>query len=237
MKRSIWCSIGIYGGILCIFLLLAWGSNTVATGISEQIPLQDRHCFVIDAGHGGMDGGTVSCTGAVESMINLEISIRLNDLFHLLGYDTKMTRTEDISLDTSGNSVGERKASDLRARTQMINETENGILLCIHQNHYFESIYSGAQMFYPKTEGSKTLAENLQSAFVRTLNPGSHRQAKPVEGLYIMNHIQKVGVLIECGFLSNPPEEQKLRSADYQKQICCVIASTCSQFVEQQEIT
>lgn len=237
MKGSFWCGLVSYGCVLCVLLLLVFGGNAVATGLSEKEPIQNRWCFVIDAGHGGMDGGTVSCTGVVESQINLEISLRLNDLLHLLGYKTTMTRTEDVSLDTAGNSVGERKASDLKARTQMINETENGILLCIHQNHYFDSIYSGAQMFYPKTDGSKALAESLQEAFIRTLNPTSHRQAKPVEGLYIMNHIQKIGVLIECGFLSNPAEEQKLRREDYQKHVCCVIASVCSQFVHEKEIT
>ena len=92
-------------------------------------------------------------------------------------------------------------------------------------------------MFYPKTDGSQQLAIQLQNAFVSTLNPGSNRQAKPVEGLYLMKHIKKTGVLIECGFLSNYQEEYLLRQQDYQKKICCVIGTVCADYVKNIEIT
>lgn len=208
-----------------------------ATQVSQKAPLTNRTCFIIDAGHGGVDGGAVSCTGVYESKINLEISLRLNDLMHLLGYDTKMIRTEDISIYTQGNTIAGKKASDLKERLRIVNETQNGILLSIHQNHYSDSYYKGAQMFYPKTEGSESLAKQLQSAFVATLNPGSNRQAKPVEGLYLMKHIDKTGVLIECGFLSNHQEEYMLRQPDYQKKICSVIASVCANYLKENSIS
>lgn len=237
MKKKRWLNVVIYMGVLGAMLVFSYAARYIAAGIAENAPIKNRYCFVIDAGHGGMDGGAVSCTGVSESEINLQIAVCLNDLFHLIGHSTKMTRTDDISLDTYGTSIGEKKASDLKVRTKMINETEKGILLCIHQNHYSDSFYSGAQMFYPKTEGSEQLAKKLQSAFVQTLNPGSHRQAKPAEGLYIMKHIEKVGVLIECGFLSNYEEEQKLRDPAYQKKVCCVIAAACSQYVHMQGVS
>ena len=223
----------VFGGLILFGIL----GDRGATAASLTAPLENRHCFIIDAGHGGIDGGAVSCTGVHESKLNLEISLRLNDLMHLLGYDTKMIRTEDISIYTQGNSIAGRKASDLKERVRIVNETENGILLSIHQNHYSDSIYSGGQMFYPKTEDSQELANLLQTAFVTSLNPGSNRKAKPVEGLYLMKHIQKTGVLIECGFLSNYQEEYQLRQPDYQKNICCVIASVCGQFLNNHMIT
>ena len=214
---------------ICI-LLLGDMIGKAATVSLENMPLNGRKCFIIDAGHGGIDGGAVSCTGAYESHINLEISIRLNDLLHLLGYDTKMIRVEDISIYTTGQTIAGKKSSDLKERVRIVNETENGILLSIHQNHFSDSYYSGAQTFYPNTTGSTELAKSIQNAFVNTINPGSNRKAKPAEGLYLMKHIQKPGVLIECGFLSNFEEEKKLRQATYQKKICCVIASVCSTY-------
>ena len=221
-----------FGLILSGFMI-----NHSVTAISQKASLDNRHCFVIDPGHGGVDGGAVSCTGVYESKINLEISLRLNDLLHLLGYDTKMIRTEDISIYTNGSSIAAKKASDLKERVRIVNETENGILLSIHQNHYSDSCYSGGQMFYPKTEGSEQLAKNLQTAFVNTINPGSNRRAKPAEGLYLMKNIEKTGVLIECGFLSNYEEEVKLRQPEYQKKICCVIAAVCGSHLNLDDIT
>lgn len=225
--------------LLVFFGLILFGvlGSHRATQVSQKAPLTNRTCFIIDAGHGGVDGGAVSCTGVYESKINLEISLRLNDLMHLLGYDTKMIRTEDISIYTQGNTIAGKKASDLKERVRIVNETQNGILLSIHQNHYSDSYYKGAQMFYPKTEGSESLAKQLQSAFVATLNPSSNRQAKPVEGLYLMKHIDKTGVLIECGFLSNHQEEYMLRQPDYQKKICSVIASVCANYLKENSIS
>lgn len=217
---------GIYCFVLVGILgLIIWGNRAV-TVVAESTPIERKHCFIIDAGHGGVDGGATSCTGKLESAFNLEIAIRLNDLMHFLGYETKMIRTEDISIYTKGETISQKKVSDLKERVRICNETDGAILLSIHQNHFSDSRYSGAQVFYPTTEGSHTLAKTLQSELIRTLNPGSKRNVKKSDGLYLMEHIQCPGVLIECGFLSNPEEEAKLRSPEYQKQLCCVIAAT-----------
>ena len=181
--------------------------------------------IILDAGHGGEDGGAVSCTGAEEAGINLEITLRLNDLLHLLGYDTRLLRADSADLHIEGTTVSQRKNSDLRNRVSRINETANGVLVSIHQNQFADSRYSGAQVFWANTEGSKALAEDLQRAFVSTVNPGSKRGTKQAKGIYIMEHIQCPGVLVECGFLSNPAEEALLRTERYQKQLSCVIAS------------
>ena len=205
-------------------------SRTV-TIMAELQPVKRDRCIVIDPGHGGEDGGAISCTGKSESGFNLEISLRLRDLLHLLGYDTRMIRTTDTAIYTKGETLAQKKASDLKERVRIANETEGSLLLSIHQNQFPESQYSGAQVFYSRTPGSDLLAEALQEAFAVTVNPGSQRQSKITSGIYLMEHIACTGVLIECGFLSNPEEERKLASPDYQKKLCCVIGATVSKFL------
>ena len=213
-----------------VLLAAQWGSRAV-TVIAESRPIEREHCIVIDPGHGGEDGGATSCTGLVESTYNLDISLRLNDLLHLLGHDTKMTRTTDTSIYTKGETIAQKKASDLKERVRIVNETEHALLISIHQNNFSDSRYSGAQVFYAGTEGSEALAKQLQSAFVSSLNPGSSRKSKKSDGIYLMEHIDCTGILIECGFLSNAAEEARLRNAEYQKKLCCVIAATVSEYL------
>lgn len=215
------------GGLL---LAVIWGSRAI-TVISENMPVERQHCIIVDAGHGGEDGGATSCTGKLESSFNLEISLRLNDLLHLLGYDTAMIRTSDVSIYTKGETIAQKKVSDLKERVRIANETENALLLSIHQNTYPESRYSGAQVFYANTAGSQQLAKELQSGFAATVNQGSNRKSKKADGIYLMEHISCTGILVECGFLSNPEEEARLRSMEYQKKICCVIASSVSTYL------
>lgn len=221
----------VYGLITAVFLLITQLGSHSVTVIAENVPIERKHCIIIDPGHGGVDGGATSCSGQLESTYNLEISLRLHDLLHLLGYDTKMTRTSDISIYTKGNSIAQKKVSDLKERVRIVNETENALLLSIHQNNFSDSRYSGAQVFYADTRGSRELAEKLQTAFVASLNPGSNRKSKKSDGVYLMEHINCTGVLIECGFLSNIEEDAKLRSAAYQKKLCSVIAATVSQYL------
>lgn len=230
-KMYLWF-LPIYGLVLAGFIFAAMGGSKAVTVMAENAPLEGRRCLVIDAGHGGVDGGATSVTGVLESTINLEIALRLDDLLHLLGYDTVMIRTTDISVYTQGETIAQKKVSDLKQRVKVINETENALLISIHQNKFSDGRYSGAQVFYNKQPDSEALAKILQSAFVQTLNPGSDRQCKKATGIYLMEHIDCTGVLVECGFLSNPEEEAKLRDAEYQKKLCCVIAATVSNFLD-----
>ena len=228
MKKG---NFAVYIFVICTFVLLVrWGSAAVTTAV-ESRPIPRKHCIILDAGHGGVDGGATSCTGKLESSFNLEISLRLNDLFHLLGYETRMIRTTDTSVYTKGDTIAQKKVSDLKERVRIVNETENALLLSIHQNNFSDGKYSGAQVFYGKADNSELLAKALQTAFVSSLNPGSKRQCKKSDGIYLMEHIDCTGVLIECGFLSNVQEEAKLRRADYQQRLCCVIAATVSTFL------
>ena len=232
MKRSNW--VGFVPFYLLILIgtigIASAGSNAV-TAIAQNRPVTRQHCFVIDAGHGGIDGGATSCTGVLESQINLEFALRVNDLFCLLGYDTVMIRRTDESIYTEGNTIAAQKISDLKERVRITNETENAVLISIHQNTFSDSRYHGAQVFYAPTDTSDRLAKQLQQDLVSALAPESNRKTKKADNVYFMQHISCPGVLIECGFLSNPEEEAKLRDADYQKKLSAVIVTSCSQFL------
>lgn len=227
MKRDNWVGFLPFYLLVCILVLgFVFGGNQAVKVINENISRKEQICYIIDAGHGGIDGGATSCTGVLESALNLEISIRLNDLMHLLGYKTQMIRTTDTSIYTDGKTIAAQKVSDLKERVRIVNESENGILISIHQNTFSDSRYNGAQVFYSPGNEGKALAETLQNTITKTLNPESKRKPKAGEGIYLLQHIQRPGVLIECGFLSNPEEEAKLRNPAYQKFLCATIATT-----------
>jgi len=231
-KRNVfWSMLPVYVLVLCGLFILGIGGSNAVTVLSENAPIEHRKCIVIDAGHGGEDGGAISCSGIYESNINLEIALRLNDLLNLLGIDTTMIRKTDCSVYTQGDSIASKKVSDLKERVRIVNNTSNAILISIHQNHFSDKRYSGGQVFYADTAGSKALAAQVQEQFIAALNPGSNRQIKRADSIYLMEKIQCTGVLIECGFLSNPPEEARLRNENYQKQLCCAIAASISTYL------
>lgn len=218
-----------YSLIVVLFLLGTFLGNQTVTTISEKIPIARMHRIVIDPGHGGEDGGAISCTGKKESGFNLQISLIMNDFFHLLGYETIMIRTSDTSVYTAGQTIAQKKVSDLKQRVRIVEQTQNAILLSIHQNTFPESKYSGAQVFYAASPGSEVLAKRLQEALVSNLSPGSSRKAKQGRDIYLLERVRAPGVLVECGFLSNPQEEAKLSTAAYQKKLCAVVATTLAQ--------
>lgn len=223
--------IPLYLFILAGLLLVTAVGNRAFTVFSENTITDMRRCIIIDPGHGGIDGGATSCTGILESMINLEIALKLNDLTQLLGIKTVMIRTTDCSIYSEGESIAAKKVSDLKNRVSIVNETADALLVSIHQNYFPDNRYSGAQVFYSDNKDSVELANMLQSSLVQTLNPGSNRKAKKASGVYLMEKINNPGILVECGFISNTDEEQKLRDSEYQKKLCCVIASCCSKYL------
>ena len=218
----------IYLVTAVLVITAVMGTSDAVTTAAQNAPVPRRHILVIDAGHGGEDGGAISCTGVLESQINLQIALRLDDLLHLIGYGTKMIRTTDTAIYTEGHSLSQKKASDLRNRVKIVNETEDAILVSIHQNMFPTEKYSGAQVFYNHVGDAKMLASQMQKAFIDTINPGSNRQIKEAEGVFLMEHSKNPGILIECGFLSNEEEEAKLCTAEYQLMLCCVITSALS---------
>ena len=222
------------GLCLAAALLAVWGLLTFALGRLDGLmapavrPVSVTRAapLILDAGHGGEDGGAVSVTGVPESRVNLEIVQKLRDTLALYGVDPVVLREEDVSLhDPEASTLREKKRSDLKNRVRAVEAVEGGTLLSIHQNSYPGSQYRGAQVFYAPTGGSRELAELLQMALREELQPDNDRQAKPIpESVYLMNHVSCPAVLVECGFLSNPEEEALLRDGGYQRQLAAVLA-------------
>ena len=183
---------------------------------------------VIDAGHGGEDGGAVSSAGTVESGLNLAIALRLDAVLALYGVDTALLRTGDVSLhDPDAQTLREKKASDLRNRAERVESIPNALLVSIHQNTYAgSSRYHGAQVFYADAERSQALAQHAQTVLRQALDPENTRQAAKLPGtVYLMDHVTCPAILVECGFLSNPEEDALLRTAGYQIKLAAALAS------------
>ena len=217
--------------VLAVLYLAHWGSQAVTTWLEDR-SMDERVCFIIDPGHGGIDGGATSCTGMLESHLNLRIALRLDDLLHFLGYQTQMVRSTDTSIYTEGDTIAAQKVSDLKNRVKLVNSTANAILVSIHQNTFSDSRYSGAQVFYAGDDWSRSLGQQMQSALVAHLSPDSKRQARPSKGIYLMQHIERPGILVECGFLSNPEEDAKLKDPAYQKKLICVIGTCLAEYIK-----
>ena len=184
--------------------------------------------IVIDAGHGGEDGGAVAADGTVESGINLAIAQDLDALLRFLGCETRMTRTEDAAIYSDGaRTLREKKASDLKNRVALVNETPNAVLLSIHQNSLPSSpVTHGAQTFWNRQEGAEALARTLQAGLNPVVNTHRAKEPKQIpDSIYLMNHVDAPAVLVECGFLSNREEAARLQQEDYQKTLATVIAA------------
>ena len=221
------CTVAICGALLLSRVGTAAGAIAAAQELSPVV--------VIDAGHGGEDGGALSCTGVRESGINLEISLRVNDLLHFLGMQTRMIRTTDCAVYSDGaRTISEKKVSDIHNRVHMVEETPGALLVSIHQNNFPESKYRGAQVFYAETEGSRALAEQTQRYLATQVDPNNRRECKAAQEIYLLKHISCTAILVECGFLSNPGEEALLREAGYQKKLAAAICCSVIDYLEAQ---
>lgn len=214
-----------------IFGMVRYNLSTASAAIA-QMPTT----IVIDAGHGGEDGGATGVTGASESQLNLEIALRLEQMMSFCGFQTLMVRTTDTAIYTGDcETFSEKKVSDLKNRAALVNRYKPAILFSIHQNHFPQEKYAGAQVFYARTDGSRDLALLAQSALVSALDPSNKRQCKPAETIYLLGKIQCPGILVECGFLSNSREEALLQEPEYQKKIVCAITGALTQYTTKGE--
>ena len=217
------------GALLVIAILLTLTLrkiNRLMEPTMNPITAQRTSTLILDAGHGGEDGGAVSLTGVSESKINLAIVLKLRDVLGFYGVDPVLLRESDVSLhDKDANTLREKKRSDLKNRVKAIEGIEEGVLLSIHQNTYTSSRYHGSHVFFAPTDGSQDLAEHFQNSIKATLQPDNKRTVKQIPNtVYIMNHVSCPAVLIECGFLTNSEEESLLREEKYQQKLAAVIA-------------
>jgi len=176
--------------------------------------------IVIDPGHGGFDPGKLGNTGKHEKDINLAISLYLREYLEASGSIVIMTREEDVDLYIDDGSTRKKKNVDLTNRKNIAKESEPDVFLSIHVNSFSESKYYGAQTFYPKNnEEGKQLANIIQEELIRVLDNDNNRVPLENDSIYIIKGLDIPTVLIECGFLSNPQEEQNLNNPQYQQKI------------------
>lgn len=221
---------------LCVFGVVKKTQENIQCAISEEVSPYKNRTIILDAGHGGEDGGAVAYDGTLEKDINLQISENIALYFDLFGINYINIRTDDISVgDTSLPTIRKRKTSDIHKRFEIVNSTENSILLSIHQNMYSIEKYSGTQVFYsPDTGESEDLAEILQNTVKVGIQPENTRKIKASDkSIYLLYNAERPSVMIECGFLSNVPELEKLKSKTYQSQLSYFITKGIIRFLSQ----
>lgn len=181
----------------------------------------DSKVILIDPGHGGIDGGAQSKNGTIEKDINLQISLKLKENLMNKGYTVYMTRDIDEGLYQKGTTIREKKRDDLKRRTEMKVETNCDIFVSIHQNMFAQSKCYGAQVWYAANDKSSSLANVVQDSLKETIKDNNKRVAKPAGEAYLIlrDKFDGASVLVECGFLSNPEEEARLKSEEHQNLI------------------
>lgn len=188
--------------------------------------------ILIDAGHGGMDGGTSSKNGTVEKNINLSIAIKLKESLQKIGYEVFMTREEDAGLYSSSGTIRARYTEDLKKRCDLKKSSNCDMFISIHLNYFTQSKYSGAQVWYSDYKDSGSLASTIQKNLRTDLDPSNKRVQKPAKNAYKILRENDImpSVIVECGFLSNYEEEQKLKSNEYQDKIANSISKSIGEF-------
>lgn len=198
-------------------------------GLKPVISQNSRSTLVIDAGHGGIDGGAISDSGLKESDINLQIALKTEALVRFLGIDTVMTRETDT--DNSDNKAYSEH-DNLVQRVKLANSTENAVLISIHQNKFPSAVVSGAEVMYSDNDDSKALGLITQDNLVTLLDSSNRRVARPApKELLLTSSVECPTILVECGFMSNPQEVQKLSSNDYQLKLAAILAGSYIQFL------
>lgn len=216
-----------------VFIVILAGALKLAEAKTTAAAPAPTPVLIIDAGHGGADGGAVAPDGTLESDINLDIALRLEALAAFWGVETVMTRTgADISYPPEARTISAMKVADQNARVALVNSTPGGVLLSIHQNNYPAAGPKGPQVFFGKGEGSEDLAAIIQQNLTARLAPDNRRIAAAAdEEIYLIKKTNGTAVLAECGFLSNPEELQKLETGEYRLQLAAVFLASWLQYI------
>lgn len=204
--------------------------------LQDNVTQESKITVVIDAGHGGEDGGASGANGILEKDINLKVSEMLCDMLKANGVNVVMTRTEDILLyDPSSDYKGRKKALDLAARLKIAKETPSCIFVSIHMNSFPQSQYSGLQVYYSKNnEESKKIADLIQTNTRLYLQPENGRRTKPAtSAIYLLDRLEMPSVLVECGFLSNYEECIRLATDDYKQKLAFTIFCSLMDYISQ----
>ena len=225
--KKIHKNILFYSSIFSITILFSALIFVAYGKISSQVFSSQngkQYTVVLDSGHGGEDGGAVGQNGIMEKNINLEIAKKIRDMLEASGYKVVMTREGDKAIyDSSASTLREKKRSDLKNRLELLksNTNDDSIFVSIHQNKFSDSKYFGSQIFYSKNNiKSQDLANCIKESIVGLIQPENTREIKPADkNIYLLHNAQGPSVVVECGFLSNEEEANKLNSSEYQEQM------------------
>ena len=232
-KQAVWYVAGAIALLFGALVPAAAYANARAMQTASQTPR--IRTVIVDAGHGGFDGGAVAADGTVEKVVNLAIAKRLCAVLDCAGLQTVMTRSGDDSIhDPSCTGIREQKISDIRNRLRIMEETPDSVFVSIHQNHFSQSKYHGTQVFYSACDvRSEPLAQFIQSAVVSALQPDNTRRIKQSgTEIYLLYHAVRPAVMVECGFLSNPAETEKLKTDQYQTQMALAVAQGIMNYLQ-----
>lgn len=236
-KKPKECERLVRAALLGMMAVAAWlivrgGSRMMSSSVSSgdvKAPEQKR-CVVIDAGHGGADPGKVSVDGSLEKDINLQIALKLQKFLQMQDIDAVLTRESDAGL--YDEDASNKKVQDMKNRVAIIEERQPALTVSIHQNSYHEEYVHGAQVFYyANSDKSKELAERIQQVMALELDRDNARQAKANDSYYLLKKTSSPIVIVECGFLSNYEEAQKLSSELYQEQVAWAIHMAILQYL------
>ncbi len=202
--------------------------------VSALSEMTEKKTVVIDAGHGGEDCGAIGANGVYEKDLNLSIAALLGEMLSERGFAVVYTRTEDKLLYTDEENIrGLRKISDLKNRCKIGAEYDDSIFISVHMNSFGDSKYTGLHTYYStNNDSSYRLANAIQANVKKELQPDNSRVPKTGDGLYLLEHLENTAVLIECGFLSNPDECERLCEKEYQKQLCFAIICGIIEYIE-----
>ncbi len=192
----------------------------------EQVSsIAENQTIIIDAGHGGEDCGAIGVNGVYEKDLNLEIAGIVGELLTEKGYAVVYTRTEDKLLYTEAENIkGIRKISDLKNRCKIGAEYNESIFVSIHMNSFGDAKYSGLHVYYaPESQESERLAQAIQNRVRSDVQPQNNRVPKQGKNMYLLENLENTAVLVECGFLTNKDECEKLSEKEYQKELSFAI--------------
>ena len=235
IKKAVWYCflISLFAlGLAFAALLLGKLWDYTVNNVSEEAAIDNIKTkrIIVDAGHGGRDGGAISVTGSAEKELNLEVSKALEALLKALGFEVIMTRDEDIALTVPG-SLQSKKMQDLKARLNIMLEYRDAVFVSIHMNKFSQSKYSGLQVYYSRNSPSSAiLAERIRSFNAEYLQPSNTRECKAAtSNIFLLDKAPGTAVLVECGFISNPEEAELLENSNYRMKLASVIcAALCA---------
>lgn len=225
--------------ISAVTLVMGAAAHLLSQSYEDALAHTDEAAVlvVIDAGHGGEDGGCVGVDGTLEKTINLDVATRVRDILSCAGIKCVMTRTDDTMLyDIYGDLTdysGKKKMYDLKNRLRMGEEHRDAVFVSIHMNSFPQSSCEGVQIYYsPNSPESALLADTVRSSVKAYLQPKNERETKRAgTSIYILNRITRPAILAECGFLSNPNECAALNSDSYKQELALCIASAIAEYV------